>query len=454
MCARADYFASYSPKPLPGLALPCSFPDDWDLRYERAPLLRLAAIAGSTGGPDTLPPHFGLIGHRVRGRSRRPFGVDLTRPFAAALFGTNRSGKSYAKAALIEMLLMPIRSISRLRRARCVIAFHCHPTASYPPELLTSVFPNLKPAEAETLLYDFYTEPTELTDVVVLAPLSQVARLRRLYPHVQVLPIEFPLRSLGLDDLRTLLGLSEKQQPLYARQVERLLRELYASGEPLTFRRLIEGIKSLRLDAAARRRLLQRLELVRPWVNDRAELRELIRPGRLILVDLRDPMLDREKTMDLCALLSSVLALHPDQRREEACDLVLAYDEAHKFMGHAGLRRLIVTGVRERRHLHLSVLLASQDPQSLPEEVLPLLDMVGVFQHGSQEWNKHLGKHIAVFRELKASLTAKLPVGTMIFWAKEWIQYDEEMDDPRDTLHLIEVRPRVSYHGGDDEVAG
>jgi hypothetical protein len=114
------------------------------------------------------------------------------------------------------------------------------------------------------------------------------------------------------------------------------------------------------------------------------------------------------------------------------------------------IRQQMSVMVRERRHLRLSLLLSCQDPGGLPAELLPLLDMVGVFHHESEEWNRTLAKAIAAFQIVKVDLTSVLKTGQMVFWARQWFQLADGYDWKEAPI-IVEVRPRASQHGGHTE---
>src|SRR5581483_7843124 len=238
----------------------------------------------------------------------------------------------------------------------------------------------------------------------------------------QVHGIRFALHELGWEGLRILLGIDAKNKPLYARQVEAMLRELRQKkgGAPLRFRDLLKAAARRRFSPQVRELLLARLRLVRPWIDDNRSLRGYIKPGRLIQVDIRDEWLDQEQAMMLFALLTHALALHPDRRNDaQRTKLVLFYDEAHKFSRSPVIREQMGTLVRERRHLDVNIIIASQDPPSVPQDILPLLDGIGVFTHESEVWSRCLGRACAALGQLTPRATSILPRGMMWFWARE-----------------------------------
>ena len=49
---------------------------------------------------------------------------------------------------------------------------------------------------------------------------------------------------------------------------------------------------------------------------------------------------------------------------------LIVFDEAHKYMENARLTNAIVEAIREMRHRATSVIVASQNPPSVPKEVI------------------------------------------------------------------------------------
>ena len=153
-------------------------------------------------------------------------------------------------------------------------------------------------------------------------------------------------------------------------------------------------------------------------------------------------------TMTIFAIVTSVLVLQEDH--PPPCPVVVAYDEAHKFARCKMIRQQMITIAAERRHLGVSLLISSQDPTSIPEEVLPLLDGIGVFQHDSPGWNRCLAQANQAFGGLTTRMTSSLQTGQMWFWSKNWIMMNWENHgvDFHGHLILMEVRPRAAQHGG------
>jgi hypothetical protein len=445
-CAPRGNGYEYVPLALDLSAPLLELPADFEDRVSVAPLVNLYAIAGPTKAAG-LPRQFGLLGTRYG--THEPIGWSLEGGFALGFFGVPQSGKSYALAGALESATMRIELGNILFEPLCALSLHYHPSASYEPELLASVYPNQDEGEVARLVNDYYVLPQGFADMLVLVHPDETQKQRLRYPHAQVHGIKFRLRDLGADDLKELLGVrAQGRSPLYLKQVGRLVSELRRQKEPLTLVRLLQEIKSYPLDEQVRGYLRERLALMAQWIDDSWSLRDMVRPGRLIQVHLRAEGLEEQDAMTIIGLVTSVMALREDE--DPPCKMVVAYDEAHKFAKCQRIRAQMCTIVRERRHLGVSLLIASQDPLSIPEEILPLLDGIGVFQHESPEWNRRLAKANEAFAPLTAHATSVLPTGMMWFWARHWYMTQREADGVSfdRQLLLVQARPRVAQHGG------
>jgi DNA phosphorothioation-dependent restriction protein DptH len=197
-------------------------------------------------------------------------------------------------------------------------------------------------------------------------------------------------------------------------------------------------------DRRLRALALRRVELCCEHIDDRADLRALVRPGRLIVLDVRDGWLPRDRAMTLLRVLLDVLVLGEGP---PPCGLLLCLDEAHKLLGDAQLRRRIEHVIRERRHLRASVILLSQDPAEVPHSTLAELDGVGLFGTGSARSIRHLARDIEVFGDLRPADAAALAPGQMLLWTRRTFS-PYAPGDLEGKLVRVQVRPRLSHHGG------
>ena len=81
---------------------------------------------------------------------------------------------------------------------------------------------------------------------------------------------------------------------------------------------------------------------------------------------------------------------------------LVVFDEAHKYIDSPDLVKGLVESVREMRHKGMSVLVASQDPPSVPVSLIELSDHIIVHKFTSPAWLKHLQKANAALSTVTA----------------------------------------------------
>ncbi len=99
----------------------------------------------------------------------------------------------------------------------------------------------------------------------------------------------------------------------------------------------------------------------------------MLHPGRMIIVDLRDEFIDKDEALGLFVVMLDIFA---NANREERFNKLIVFDEAHKYMDNPDLTGHIVDVIRQMRHQGVSVLIASQDPPSLPNAIIELSSLV------------------------------------------------------------------------------
>lgn len=117
-----------------------------------------------------------------------------------------------------------------------------------------------------------------------------------------------------------------------------------------------------------------RLDLAAEYIDDNVRLTGLIRPGRLIIVDLRDDLIEKDDALGLFVVLMQLFADARDGDRR--FNKLVVFDEAHKYIDSPDLVAGLVESVREMRHKGMSILVASQDPPSVPVQLIELSNHV------------------------------------------------------------------------------
>ena len=107
-----------------------------------------------------------------------------------------------------------------------------------------------------------------------------------------------------------------------------------------------------------------------------------------MIVDLRDEWIEKEEALGLFVVMMRIFASSRSQGKE--FNKLVIFDEAHKYITESELIGQVVETIREMRHQATSVLIASQDPLSVPRAVIELTSILILHRMSSPQWLKHL----------------------------------------------------------------
>ncbi|REE95773.1 methylation-associated defense system ATP-binding protein MAD8 [Thermomonospora umbrina] len=420
--------AEVSPAPVPEPALTDS-PGDSPSRRE-GPSIYL--------GTDGRSPQYGVLGE-VAGRR---VALDLNETHTISLFGVQGGGKSYTLGSIIEAATLPVPPINELPRPLATIVFHYSPTLDYAPEFTSMLAPN-NDAEQTRMLQDAYgCRPTALTDIVMLVPEDQLDLRRIEHPGIQVLPLKFGSAELRAEHWRFLMG-AVGNQSTYIRQLQRIMK---AHRRQLSLDVIRAGIEQSAMSDNLKQLAQQRLDLAADYIDDSARVKQLVRPGRMIIVDLRDEFIEKDEALGLFVVLMQLFAEAQEEGRR--FNKLVVFDEAHKYIESPDLVAGLVESVREMRHKGMSVLVASQDPPSVPIALIELSNHIILHKFTSPAWLRHLQKANASLAQLTASKMANLVPGEAYIWSNK-------ATDNAFTRSAMKVRlrPRLTRHGGATKTA-
>jgi DNA helicase HerA-like ATPase len=124
------------------------------------------------------------------------------------------------------------------------------------------------------------------------------------------------------------------------------------------------------------------------------------------------------------------------------------FDEAHKYIENQDLIAGLVEVVREMRHKGTSILVASQDPPSVPVQLIELSSQIILHRFNSPAWLKHVQRANAALGNLTPEMLARLLQGEAYVWSSK-------ATDPSFCNGAVKVRcrPRVTRHGGETKTA-
>lgn len=383
-------------------------------------------------------PQYGLLGE-VTGRK---IALDLNHTHTISLFGVQGGGKSYTLGTIIEMASISIKNLNVLPSPLATVIFHYSPTQDYEPEFTSMIHPNTVDEELKILSERYQARPQALKDIMILTPSDKVDKRRSEYPDIEVLPIAFAASELKAAHWKFLMG-AIGSQSMYMRQINLIMRAL---RDNLTLEALRNGIKNSSLSDHLKELAKTRLQFARVYINENQKLRELIRPGRLIIVDLRDEYIEKNEALGLFVVMLQILS--DATFNGKSFNKLVVFDEAHKYIENDDLLNELVEVVREMRHKGTSIMVASQDPPSVPVALIELSTQIIMHKFNSPAWLKHIQKANTSLSELTSEKMGHLNTGEAYVWSSN------ASDDSFTRRALkIKCRPRVTKHGGGTKTA-
>lgn len=391
-------------------------------------------MLGATGST----PQYGLLGE-VSGRK---VALDLNQTHTISLFGVQGGGKSYTLGSVAEMASLPIPGINCLPEPLSTVIFHYSPTMDYKPEFTSMVGANSVEDQVRALKEVYGAEPKALTDVLLLVPADKIEERRAEYPDIEVLPLQFSASELKASHWKFLMG-AVGNQATYIRQIMRIMKSM---RDDITLEGLRAGVEASSIPEHLKELARMRLELAAEFINDSASLTEVVKPGRLIIVDLRDEYIEKDQALGLFVVL---LQLFAEARIEgRSFNKLVVFDEAHKYIESPDLVAGLIEVVREMRHKGVSIMVASQDPPSVPVSLIELSTQIIMHKFNSPAWLKHIQKANAALANLTPERMALLKAGEAYVWSSK--ATDESFSKGAVKLRC---RPRVTEHGGATRVA-
>ncbi|MEV0701815.1 hypothetical protein AB0I53_28420 [Saccharopolyspora sp. NPDC050389] len=383
-------------------------------------------------------PQYGVLGD-IAGRT---IALDLNETHTISLFGVQGGGKSYTLGSIMEMASLAAPPVNELPHPLATVVFHYSQTQDYAPEFTSMAHPNDDETQLRMLKERYGAQPKALRDVLLLVPAAQLSERRAQYPGIEVQPLTFASNELQAAHWRFLMG-AVGNQSVYIRQLTRIMR---AHRDNLNLAAIRQGVEDSELSDHLKRLAQERLNLASEYIDDTTRLSSLVRPGRLIIVDLRDEFIEKDEALGLFVVLMQLFAEANDGG--EHFNKLAVFDEAHKYIDSPDLVAGLVETVREMRHKGMSILVASQDPPSVPISLIELSDHVILHKFTSPAWLKHLQKANAALSSLRSDQMARLKPGEAFVWASK-------ATDPAFTHEAVRIRcrPRVTKHGGATKTA-
>ncbi len=391
----------------------------------------MLGVQGST-------PQYGIFGE-IAGRK---IALDLNQTHTISLFGVQGSGKSYTLGSIVEMACLPIPTINVLPSPLATVIFHYSPTQDYKPEFTSMIAPNSDANQIAQLSERYGAVPQALQDMVLLVPTAKVAERQSEYPGIEVLPITFAAAELKTVHWKFLMN-AVGSQSTYIKQINLIMKKL---REKLTLEGLRQEITNSFMSDHLKELAQMRLEFAAEYIDDSRRLTDVIRPGRLIIVDIRDEFIEKDEALGLFVVLLQIFSEATYQGK--TFNKLVVFDEAHKYIESPDLISGLIEVVREMRHKGTSIMVASQDPPSVPVSLIELSSQIILHRCNSPAWLKHIQKANSSLNSLTPEKMSHLGSGEAYVWSAK-------ATDDGFTRGAIKMkcRPRVTQHGGDTKTA-
>jgi len=246
----------------------------------------------------------------------------------------------------------------------------------------------------------------------------------------------FDSRTLGAEDWELLMG-EPGSDAVFARTIRNTLVDLRSAGD-ITLD-LLEQQVGTRLSGQSRTAARLRFDFVRRYISATGgtDFSQLLRPGRVLVVDLRQPLFNKDDALRFFLVCANQISKVQGQFNK-----MIVFDEAHEYMSDAFGERM-ESRIRLMRHEGTSYVFATQDVQSIPLSISRFLTTRFVFDLGTRENVQDLEQATPEFRGYQ--LLGMKPGYCLVHASTS---ANGMFARPRE----VRVRPRATQHGGASQI--
>jgi Cdc6-like AAA superfamily ATPase len=383
--------------------------------------------------------HIGVVGQLQD--SQQTLGISLSKPQCMVLLGYMGSGKSYALGVLLENALQSNSRLVQSARPMTVVAFNYRRNPSARFEYHGFAQPNATERELELLSARYGATPAGISKLNVFGYEPELKRRQADYHDLPQFPIKFRPEELGAEHW-TMLMKPPTPQAEYMEVMRDIIQDLYYQDR-LTAKHLEKAVlNDDRLSDSQRRRAMNRMSFVARWLaEDRAyEWSEVLSEGTMNVFDLRMQTLTKDEALKLCLVITDLA-----RRTRNGVNKLVVFDEAHEYVDSKELIDELENSITQIRHDGMSFILASQFPERIPERIFKYLTTRFIFKLPTANAINYLKKAAPNLKTLSLKQVANLGLEKGLCL----VQSDEDRTDPSlGTPQLLQVRPRLSQHGG------
>jgi membrane-bound metal-dependent hydrolase YbcI (DUF457 family) len=392
-------------------------------------------------GVDTTPVQWGMVGKSGMDK----VAVDLNEPHIVFVCGKQGSGKGYSIGVITEMLLSKtIPQISQVKKPATVIVFH-KPREDMRSEFWSIVDPNLNIGEVQVLKDEYGVSPRRVIDEkkfrIFIDPFvyeNERARFEEDY-GTKAYPIAINPSRLTAEDWPYVLSIGRKSGSMYVKKIFQIIKKTQYDDD-FGLDKIRRYIDASDLNPNQKGFASMRLETLEDYLNGGDFLRNL-QVGGVNIFDLRKIMMEPD---DIFSVMMLVISSLLNDTRTEREQFVFVINEAHDYL-RKGLSKeftdYINYLIRKKRHAGTWLMLDTHFPEDVDPKVIKGSD-IKVF-HKSDVISSSLLKQVVEGTPVPPH---HLETGQAI------IRADKSNLGP-DTVLVVQVRPRLTHHGGATKTA-
>eukprot|EP00953_Heterococcus_sp_UTEX-ZZ885_P041804 21306-Heterococcus_DN1.PRE.2 len=406
-----------------------------------------------------LVKQWGLLG-ALDYSSSKPVYMNTNEPFCMVAVGAQSSDKTHTVAAVVENCVLSHASIAQQHEPMAALILHYDSDPSNSCELAALTMPSREPQLAAA------TDNMAVKQLAVLVSPNYYIQREMYYSDnsaATVYPLLFEWSQLSAAQLVSLMRLdttdnSSSSSSSSCLAVLDRLKQYQRADEMPTFAEFVELCESCDVDATSSV-LRQRLSLLQSFIADssvnellryeRKSLEALIEDGALVIADLTDPMLAAEEANRIFQLLLQ-------QFRTVRKSTLVVLSEAHKYMNssisssNSGLASELVHVARQLQQQNLRIVVSTQSPLVLPEELLELTTLAAVHSFQSPDWYKYLQSKFSMESALFSEVTA-LKSGQALVFARKTVvkgtQQQQQQQQQQQLWSRVQIRRRLTHDG-------
>lgn len=392
-------------------------------------------------GVDKTPVQWGIVGKSGTDR----VAVDLNEPHIVFVCGKQGSGKGYTIGVLIEMLLSKtIPKISQVKKPATVIVFH-KPREDVRSEFWSIIDPNLNFSEAQVLkdVYDVASQRVITADNfrIFIDPFvyeNERARFEEDY-GTKAYPIAINPSRLTAEDWPYVLSIGRKGGSMYVKKIFQIIKKTQYDDD-FGLDKIRRHIDASDLNPNQKSFANMRLETLQEYLEGGDFLKNL-QVGGVNIFDLRKIMMEPD---DIFSVMMLVISSLLNDTRTEREQFVFVINEAHDYL-RKGLSKdftdYINYLIRKKRHAGTWLMLDTHFPEDVDPKVIKGSD-IKIF-HKSDVISSTILKQIVEGTPIPPH---HLETGQAV------IRADKSNLGP-DQVIIVQVRPRLTHHGGATKTA-